>query len=121
MPRRIYEKKTKQAILNAVAEARKADKKFPEQYEAAKAAGYLGKPNSLKVLLYNEAKAAKRAKRVTPAGKKRGRPAGSKAKPNAAADGHGLGEITRVIDDAVRAGVNATLDRAIAVLQAARR
>ena len=75
MARNTYEPAIRDAFMNAALEARKAGKSFPEVYEVARAAGYLGSLQGISILVRKAGAAPKR---------KRGRPAKVKSPADAA-------------------------------------
>jgi hypothetical protein len=135
MPREFYKPKVKAAIIEAVQAARKAKKTWPEAHAAAKEAGFKGRVQNL-MRMVNRAgvKVAKRRGRkpgrkpaAVPTQAKRGPGRPPKAKrgpgrPPKAKVGRpkGVGSIEAMIGRLVKQQVNGVLDKAIAVLKAAK-
>jgi hypothetical protein len=122
MPRVFYEPSTKEAIINAAAEARKADKTWQDAHTAAKAAGYQGSLQGIiKLMRAVDGRGGK-------PGRKPGRPAGSRGpgRPRkavaaaASTGGSNSGDIASLVNNLVKARINEALDRAIASLQGAK-
>ena len=126
MPRgKRYEAGTKTKIIEAVKASRAKGESFTQQYDAAKSAGYTGKPESLRVLISSagltkrrgkrgrpaKAKVAAAASNVAPQAKRRGRPPKVRS-------GVGLSEIDSIIQREVSSRLNAAIDEAIKALQA---
>ena len=134
-----YDPAVREKIIAAVKEARAKGEKFDAQYEAAKAAGYKGKPASLRVLISSAGLTKRRGRKRGPKpGVKRGpgrppkaavakrgpgRPPKVAAKrgpgrpPKAAAAKNGLGEIDAIIRREVSVRINAAVDAAIEALK----
>ncbi len=120
MPRVFYDDAKKGAIVKAASEARAADKTWKDAHTAAKAVGYQGSQQGIIKLM--------RAleKRKGKSGRKPGRPAGSKnAKRKApvkavAHAGRESSDIASLVNNLVKARINAALDRAIAALHNAK-
>jgi hypothetical protein len=125
MPREFYKPAVKAAIISAVQEARKAKKTWAEAHAAAMEAGFKGRVQNL-MRMINRAgvKVAKRR------GRKPGRkPAAAPiqkrgpGRPRKAKVGRpkGVGSIEAMIERLVIERVRGVLDRAIAVLERAKR
>jgi hypothetical protein len=116
MPRKRYNPRTKAAILEAAREARASGKTWEQAFEAAKEKGYTGStPALVKMVNYSGGRKPGR-----PRGRKRGRKPGRK--PFALTrTSTGLNSIEAMVDNLVKQRISAVLDKAIAVLQAAKR
>jgi hypothetical protein len=121
MARKRYNPKTKAAILEAATAARRARKTWKQAFEAAKEAGYTGSVQALVKMMRAAGKV--RGRRGRKAGRgpvaalvlvKRG--PGRPAKATA-----GLGSIESMINKLVKEQVNGALDKAIAVLEKAKK
>jgi hypothetical protein len=125
MPRKRYNPRTKAAIVEAATAARKSGKTWKQAFEAAKEKGYTGStPALVKMMNYVAGKGRKRRGRKPgrkPAAvpiQKRGPGRPPKAKVGRS---KGTGSIGAMIDRLVRERVRGVLDRAIAVLQQAKK
>ena len=124
-----YNPAVREKIIVAVKESRSKGEKFDAQYEAAQAAGYKGKPASLRVLISDAGLTKRRGRKRGPkpgVAVKRGpgRPPnaavaklGPGRPPKAAAAKNGLGEIDAIIQREVSQRINAAIDAAVAALQ----
>jgi hypothetical protein len=124
MPRKTYDPKTKAAIIEAATAARKSGKKWEQAFEAAKEAGYTGSVQALVKMMRAAGKVRGRRGRKpgrkpakAPVQVKRGPGRPPKAKLGRPA---GVGSIESMIAKLVRERVNGVLDKAIAVLKAAK-
>src|SRR5947208_2747678 len=117
-----YDPATKTAIVQSVADARKAGKAWKLAHEAAQQAGYKGTLGGLVQLVRNNKGAVRRGP-GRPAGsrnvKRRGRRPGRVATPPAATSISGT--VESLVAKFVSAKVNAALDDIVAKLRAAKR
>jgi hypothetical protein len=122
MPRKIYSPKTKAAIVEAAKQARASGRKWVQVFEAAKATGYTGSVQGIVKMLRGAGGKKRRGRKpgrqpaAAPVAKRGpGRPPKAQVgRPK------GVGSIQAMIGKLVKQQVNGVLEKAIAVLKAAK-
>jgi hypothetical protein len=121
MPRGSYDAATKEAIIHATVEARRAGKTWREAHAAAKASGYQGSQQGIVKLLGGKGMRRRRRGRKPgrpPGVKKLGRRPGRPGRPPGSASP--ASDIASLVDKLVQSRINGALDQAIAVLRGAK-